>query len=100
MMTITGTRDQGIGGQGVEWKKVPYKLSPPGDKYIVVIDGASHLSFGGGLGRRESGITDAVKLFSVNFWDAYLKNSEPARKRLQSDELVRASGGACFFGRK
>lgn len=100
MMTITGTRDQGIGGQGVEWKKEPYTFSPPGDKYLVVIDGANHLSFGGGLGGRGSGITDIVKLFTVHFWDAYLKNSEPDRRRLRSGELVRAAGGACVVEAK
>jgi len=100
MMTITGTRDQGVGGQGVEWKKEPYSFSPPGSKYLVVIDGANHLSFGGGLGLRGSGVTDVVKLTSTLFWDAFLKNSEPARASLQSDELPKDAGGSYSFERK
>ena len=100
MMTITGTRDQGAGGQGVEWKKEPYKFSPPGDKYLVVIDGANHLSFGGGLGARSSDISDVVKLCSTHYWDAYLKNSDSAKKYLQSDNLIKESGGKCAFEKK
>lgn len=97
MMTITGTRDQGAGGQGVDWKKEPYEFSPQGDKFLVVIDGANHLSFGGGLGPRSSAPTEVVKLCSIQFWDAYLKDSAAAKKYIQSDRLVKDSGGKCAF---
>lgn len=100
MMTITGTRDRGAGGQGVDWKKEPYKYSPPGDKYLVVIDAASHVSFGGGLGARGSGITDVVKLSTTHFWDAYLKKSEAAKEYLKSDKLVKEAAGRCAFENK
>jgi len=100
MMTITGTRDRGAGGQGVEWKKEPYKYSSPGDKFLVVIDGANHFSFGGGLGARGEEITDIVKMCSTNFWDAYLKDSEAAKKYLQSDDLIKDAGGKCALEKK
>lgn len=100
MMTMTGTRDQGAGGQGVEWKKEPYTFSPPGSKYLVVIDGANHFSFGGGLGARSSDVTDVVKRTSTLFWDAFLKDSQTARAHLQSDELLRDAGGSYTFERK
>lgn len=100
MMTITGTRDRGVGGQGVDWRMEPYAFSPPGSKYLVVIDEANHLSFGGGLGPRGSGVTDVVKLTSTLFWDAFLKDSEPARARLQSDTLPKESGGKFVLEKK
>ena len=100
MMTITGTRDQGVGGQDVEWKKEPFKYSPAGDKYLVIIDGANHLSFGGGLGGRGGDITDTVKLCSTHFWDAYLKDADVAKKYLQSDKLVKDAGGKCAVEKK
>jgi len=100
MMTITGTRDQGVGGQGVDWRKEPYRFSPPGSKYLVVIDGANHFSFGGGLGPRGSDVTGVVKLTSTLFWDAFLKDSEPARAYLQSDELPKDAGGSYAFEKK
>ena len=100
MMTMTGTRDQGVGGQGFEWKKEPYTFSPPGSKYLVVIDGANHFSFGGGLGERSSDVTDVVKLTSTLFWDAFLKDSQTAQDYLQSDHLLRDAGGSYTFERK
>jgi predicted dienelactone hydrolase len=99
-MTITGTRDRGAGGQGVEWKKEPYKYSPPGEKYLVVIDGANHVSFGGGLGARGSDITNVVKLVTTHFWDAYLKESESAKKYLRSDRITKDTAGKCSFEKK
>lgn len=100
MMTMTGTRDQGVGGQGFEWKKEPYTFSPPGSKYLVVIDGANHFSFGGGLGERSSDVTDVVKLTSTLFWDAFLKDSQTAQDYLQSDHLLEDAGGSYGFERK
>ena len=100
MMTMTGTRDQGVGGQGVEWKKEPYTFSPPGAKYLVVIDGANHFSFGGGLGVRSSDVTDVVKLTSTLFWDAFLKDSKTARAYLQSDQLLEDAGRSYAFQKK
>ena len=100
MMTITGTRDRGVGGQGVEWRKEPYAFSPPGDKYLVVIDGANHLSFGGGPGRRGSAISDVVKIGSTRFWDAYLEDSDSALTDLRSERLFEDSDAACIFERK
>jgi predicted dienelactone hydrolase len=99
-MTITGTRDRGAGGQGVEWKKEPYKYSPPGEKFLVVIDGANHMSFGGGLGARGSDITNVVKLATTHFWDAYLKDSESAKKYLLSDRITKETAGKCSFEKK
>jgi dienelactone hydrolase len=100
MMTITGTRDRGAGGQGVDWKTEPYQLSPPGDKYLVVIDGANHFSFGGRLGARSAGVTDVVTVLSTHFWDAYLKHSKSSMQYLQSDRPAQESGGAYDFQRK
>jgi predicted dienelactone hydrolase len=100
MMTITGTRDQGVGGQGVDWKKEPFNYSPAGDKYLVVIEGANHLSFGGGLGLRTTDITDVVKLCSTVYWNAYLKKLEVAKKYLQPDALVKDSDSKCTFEKK
>lgn len=97
MMTITGSLDRGVGGQGVDWKKEPYQRSPPGDKYLVVIDGANHFSFGGRLGARSAGVTDVVTDLSTHFWDAYLKDSKASTRYLQSDRPAQESGGAYEF---
>ncbi len=100
MMTITGSRDRGVGGQGVGWKKEPYQHSPPGDKYLVVIEGANHFSFGGRLGARSADVTTVVMALSTHFWDAYLKDSNVSKQYLQSDRPAQESGGAYEFERK
>ena len=100
MMTITGTMDRGVGGQGVDWKKEPYRLSPPGDKYLVVIEGANHFSFGGRLGGRSTGVSNVVIALSTHFWDAYLKDSEVSQQYLQSDRPAQESDGEYEFERK
>lgn len=89
MLTMTGSRDQGSQGQGPDWKKEPFKFSPPGDKYLLFIEGANHLSFGGGLGARSSATTDVVKAVSLAFWDAYLKGDKKARESLNSGEVIK-----------
>jgi predicted dienelactone hydrolase len=100
MMTITGTRDRGVGGQGVDWKKEPYKYSPAGDKYLVVIEGANHLSFGGGLRARGDGVTDVVKRCTTSYWDAYLKDSKVAKEHLKSGRLEQELAGKCTLEQK
>lgn len=100
MMTLTGTRDRGAGGQDVEWKKEPFTFAPEGDKYLVVIEGANHVSFGGALGPRGSTITDIVKRSTTHFLEAHLKGSEQAKAYLQSDRLVTDAAGKCTLERK
>lgn len=100
MLTITGTRDRGVGGQAVDWRMEPFRYSPKGDKYLVVIEGAGHVSFGGGLRGRDDGVTEVVKLCSTHFWDAYLKDSASAKNYLQSGDLVKDVAGKCRLEKK
>ncbi len=85
MLTMTGSLDKGAGGQGAGWKKELFELSPAGDKYLVFIEGANHVSFGG---MKPGGITDAVKASTLAFWNAYLKGDASAKATLK--------GGAVF----
>lgn len=85
MLTITGSLDKGAGGQGPEWKKEPFKFSPDGDKYLVFIEGANHVSFGG---TGPGAISDVVKAATLAFWDAYLKNDPTAKSSLRSGSAL------------
>jgi predicted dienelactone hydrolase len=87
MMVITGTNDRGVGNQGYEWKMEPYEYSGPGGKFLVVIDGANHFSFGGQLGPRGKKVVDCVKCVSTHFWNTYLKESGASGKVIMSDTL-------------
>lgn len=100
MMTITGTRDRGAGQQSVDWKKEPYQYSPPGDKYLIVIEGANHFSFGGRAGIQNQPITDAVTISTTLFWNAYLKNDVTAKKQLKPANLKQLIKVNCDFEAK
>ena len=114
MMVITGSRDNGFGGQSAEWRTTAFKLAPSGDKYLLFIHDASHMSFSGRLAEGKSifgtpapktdidevAIFDWVKTASLAFWDDYLKNDKEARQFLASDHLVKDSGGEIRYDRK
>lgn len=55
-MYMTGSRDYGANEtEGPEWRRLPYDFSPAGDKYFVLVKGASHMTFTGvasGLGEQ------------------------------------------------
>ena len=106
MMSMTGKYDNGASGQVAAWRKDPFTYSPPGDKYHVFIDDAFHMSFTGGLAQGNAQLArrplvarfvgqtdqktvfDYVKIASIAFWDAYLKNNESAKSYLKSNRLV------------
>jgi predicted dienelactone hydrolase len=119
MMAVTGTRDFGALGKGPEAKLDPFKFAPPGDKYAVLIKDAYHMSF---LGRAadldfgaglltlfsspgieqtdQAAVFDYVKIATIAFWDAYLKQDAKAKECLQSDALPTYSKGAVRLDRK
>jgi predicted dienelactone hydrolase len=87
MMVMTGSRDRGLKGQPPDWRKEPYEFSPPGDKYLVFIQGASHMTFTGRpaeMGREPELLFDDAKQASLAFWDAYLKHDTRAKEWLVS----------------
>ena len=48
MMYMTGSADVGSGeGEGPEWRRQAWELSPPGDKWFVLLQGAGHGTFAG-----------------------------------------------------
>ena len=59
---MTGTLDRGISeAETPEWRKQAYELSPAGDKYLVVLEGARHATFAGRVaGMAETGGTQLI----------------------------------------
>lgn len=129
VMFMTGTEDRGASeGEDAQWRKQAFDSSPPGEKYFVLIDGARHMSFSGGLtpilpsldeprpaqrdpyGRStapmpnqqrgtvgfasERHIFSLIKVTSLVFWDAYLKNDSAARELLRPEKFESAFSGA------
>ena len=76
-MTMSGTRDRGVGGEPPEWRTQPYKHMPAGDKYQVTVNGANHLAFA--MGKR---FHDCILQESTAFWDRYLRGqSKPVQSQ-------------------
>ncbi|MEM9055983.1 MAG: alpha/beta fold hydrolase [Pseudomonadota bacterium] len=98
VMTITGTNDKGREGSGWQWRTDPHRLSPPGDKYLLVLDKAYH-DMGGVVGNNplyEYPANDRqvalVKAASLAFWDAHVKNRASSEQVLASRRLIDESG--------
>ncbi|MBX9769972.1 MAG: acetylxylan esterase [Candidatus Obscuribacterales bacterium] len=116
-MFMTGSRDKGLSGQPPEWRIEPFNFCPPGDKYLVFIEGANHFTFAAGratlvtnqpgpsatiLGGTQyparltskfdqRAILGHIKLASTCFWNAYLKEDPASRAYLASDQLYEQS---------
>src|SRR4029453_14801 len=75
-------------GQPAEWRKKPYELSPPGDKFLVWIEGLDH-GYGGITGvnvnpknKPNADHVRYTKMATLAFWDAYLKEDSEAKAYL------------------
>jgi predicted dienelactone hydrolase len=107
MLVMSGSADGPTRtGQPAVWRKKPYELSPPGDKYLVWVEGLDH-GYGGISGwnfnPRNKPNADHVrytKMATTAFWDAYLKDSSAARAYLASDKLPSLSKGAVHLEHK
>ena len=89
---LTGTNDKSPrNGKSPQWREEAYKLSPPGDKFFLSIDGAYH-GFGGITGKQRwsgAGPDNAdevriVKIASLAFFEAFVRDVESAKKYLDS----------------
>jgi predicted dienelactone hydrolase len=105
---ITGTRDRSApdrpgGPMGdVSTKVIPFERSPAGGKYLLVIEGATHVSFGGRLSGVRGGVDAAglTKAVSLAFLDAYLKQDAEAKRWLDGQASVVWLGAQAKLQRK
>jgi len=100
-LATTGTKDHANrGGEGATWtwRLGTFELTPPGDKYALVVDEADHF-LGGmlcaerGTGELDQEAFDIVASTSTNFLDAYLKQNATAREALSHDVVSTATAG-------
>lgn len=83
IMTMSGTRDRGIGGQLPSWRTQAYQHMPAGNKYEVIVNGAEHLSFAV-AGRFHNCILQST----TAFWDKYLKGESADIKSADACEVT------------
>jgi len=85
LMATTGTRDFGAANETPPWRLRPYDLSPPGNKYAVVVEGFRHSDFDPAAGDPMMGVRGAVlHRFQINFWDTVLKKDPAGFRRLDA----------------
>ena len=116
LLVTGGTRDTRNAGDGViqpwEWRMLSYELSPPGDKYSVVLEDGDHY-LGGLICRDDRGgpqnrggapdIEGQTILAGVStaFLDAWLNDDGQARRFLEElDQHAGITGGRARFARK
>jgi dienelactone hydrolase len=106
VLFITGTEDGDVVGTGAtpQTRQQPFYDAPPGGKYLLVLEGADHMTFGGQndlprvMTRRRPDVAVAregqhqslVQALTTTYWQAMLKNDGQARAVLNSPVSVRA----------
>lgn len=106
LLVMTGSLDEqpkflvkGAAEQGGEWRAQVFGLLPPGDKWLVYLEGARHSTFSGGAGAAIKGeqapdpqMLRCIESSTLAFWDAYLRELPAARAYLD------ANGPRAAFG--
>jgi predicted dienelactone hydrolase len=89
MLAMYGSRDFATQRRTSIWRSQPFNGAPPGDKYDVEIEGATHFTFVGPIRQRklESPLFQCAKVETLAFWDTYLKDDEAAREYLGYEGL-------------
>ncbi len=109
-LVIAGSEDvSSVSNETPASRRHPFEHAPPGDKYLVYIDGATHSSYAG----KSRQIGDATPLkadldyvqsvvaFSTTaFLDCYMEDQPDAREYLQSDAITRFPGGKVDYQKK
>src|SRR6266581_303383 len=102
---MTGARDSSpIGETRPEDRRIPFDRCHTSDQYLVTFKDGDHMIFSGRGGMR-GGEKDAlfqnyIRMSSVAFWDAYLKEEAKAKKWLTSDGFQDVLGANGTFEQK
>jgi len=109
-LSLTGSLDiTPASNETAQSRQWPFERMPGPDKYLLVLDGADHATFGGQAATRQlrrartgsparAGADDAaytsIKAASLMFWNAHLKGDDRARDWLAGGGLDRHLGPA------
>ncbi len=101
-MVISGTKDEFSSRAPAALREEPFEFMPAGDKYLAVIDGAEHASYGDRAentadGQRRQAFVRALTLL---MWDAYLKDDADAKEILQLGDIQNLTQQEVRFARK
>ncbi|MBU6452961.1 MAG: hypothetical protein KGS72_14345 [Cyanobacteria bacterium REEB67] len=97
-IVIGGSLDNGLQGQPARWRTEPFKYSPAGDKYLLFVNGADHMTCAGkpltaAASANGHDLFAYMALATRSFLDAYLKGDSAAKQTLIDHDLDKQSGG-------
>ena len=79
VLFLTGTKDYGQGQRSAAWRREAFDAIKTVDEYLVVLDGATHMTFGGrGSGSEHWHHEEVIKAVATAWFDAQLKGDEQA----------------------
>jgi predicted dienelactone hydrolase len=94
MLHITGTRDWDLlYGTWARKRRVPFNSIRRDDQYLVVVRGANHSTFSEEESSETQRAHDAVRIASLLFWNAYLRDDKTALAELHDGEMASALAG-------
>jgi predicted dienelactone hydrolase len=103
VLLVYGSRDFGPFGEPPAWRNEAFVRAPPGEKYDVELDGATHMQCARSLAAAADPpdpLFQCIKVETLAFWNAYLKQDPDARHRLASRDLPACSADAGRFAAK
>ncbi len=97
-LSVTGTADEllMITPITARQRQLPFRLMPPGDKFLLVMEGGTHAMFAGQMfrgiidGEPPVRLRDTVIATTTAFWRATLDNDKASLRWLQNPEGLRA----------
>ena len=97
VLCMTGTKDGNPVQRSMtpESRQLVYQEMPDGDKFQLVLKDAEHHAFAGSGQQSRFHIPHhhpAISELSTLFWDAYLKDDQEAKAKLQSDQARELAG--------
>jgi dienelactone hydrolase len=107
LLNVTGSRDSGRSG-GADWKRQPYELAPPAERYQAFFARGDH-GLGGLAGddpvlgpplRDDPGLREAIAQLTLAFWDAHVRGLERAQSWLTSGAPAALAGPDLEFSFK
>ena len=110
MLVFTGSEDViAISNETPASRREPFEHAPPGGKYLVFIDGATHSSYSGSKHARllreqppenVDAIVSLVDAVTLHFLDAYIRGDAAARAWMDSDAPASLPGVKVEYQRK
>ncbi len=95
MLHITGTRDWDVFyGAWVRKRRTPFNSINRHDQVLVVVRGANHSTFADEESLANRAAHDAVRVSTIVFWDAYLREDARALHILRESQFADAMHSA------